>query len=115
MYYDLGCTGIGKFYVKMEEDIHIPSLVRLNTQKVIRLKTGKFCLCIAMGNKQLLNSKFHQVIPTEDSTISRELAPLTVNSIVKTSKQSKFSVFLINITSKPIWLGKEVPWVKLKQ
>ena len=62
MYYDLGCTRIGKSYVKMEEDIHISSFARLTTQRIIRLQTGKFCLCIAKGNKQLLNSKFHQNI-----------------------------------------------------
>ena len=101
MYYDLGCIRIGKLYVKMEEDIHISSLARLTTQKVIRMQTGKSYLCIAKGNKQLLNSKFHQVIPTEDSTISREPGLLTVNFIVKASKQGKFSVFLINNTNKP--------------
>ena len=31
MYYDLGCIRIGKFYVRIEEDIHISSLARLIT------------------------------------------------------------------------------------
>ena len=97
---------IGKSYVKMEEDIHISLLARCTMHTVIRPQTGKFCLHIAKGNKQLLNSKFHQVIPTEDSTISRELGLLTVNSIVKTSKQGKFPVFLINNINKLIWLRK---------
>ena len=70
MYYDSSCIRIGKLYVKME-DKHISSLARLTTQTVIRPQTGKFCLCIAKGNKQLLNSKFHHIIPNEDSTISR--------------------------------------------
>ena len=56
--------------------------------------------------KQLLNSKFHQVPPNEDSIISREPGLLKVNSIVKTSKQGRFSVFLINNTNKLIWLRK---------
>ena len=98
MYYDLVFIRIGKSYFKMEEDIHISSLPRLTAQTVIRPHTGEFCLCIAKGNKQLLNSKFHQVIPIVDSTISRESGLLTVNSIVKTSKQGNFSVFLINNT-----------------
>ena len=87
IYYDLGCIRIDKSYIKMEEDIHISSLGRPTVHTIIRLKTGKFCLCIAKGNEQLLNSKFHQVISTEDSTISREPGLLTVISIVKTSKQ----------------------------
>ena len=50
---------------RMEEEMHISSLDRLTAHTVIRPQTGKFCLCIAKGNEQLLNSKFHQVIPTE--------------------------------------------------
>ena len=100
MYYDLDCIRICKSYVKMEEDLHISLLARLTTQTVIRPQTGKFCLCIAKGNKQLLNSKFQQVIPTEDNTISRKPGLLTVISIVKTSKQGKFAVSLINNTNK---------------
>ena len=88
--HDLGCIKIGKSDDKMEGDIHILSLVRLIAQIVIRPQTGKFCLCIAKGNEQLLNSKFHQLIPTVDSTISIEPCLLTVSSIVKTSKQGKF-------------------------
>ena len=53
-----------------------------------------------------MNSKFHQGIPTEDSTISREPGLLTVHSVVKTSKQGKFSVILINNTNKFIWPRK---------
>ena len=86
MFYGLGCIRIGKSYVKMEEDIHISSLTRLTAHTIIRRQAGKFCLCIAKGNKQLLSSKLNQVIFTEDSTISREPGLLTVNSIVKTSK-----------------------------
>ena len=106
MYYELGCIRSGKFYVKMEDDIHISSLARLTAHIIIRPLTGKFCLSIAKGNEQLLNSKIHKVIPTKDSTISREPGLLTVNYIVKTSKQDKFSVFLINNHYKLIQLRK---------
>ena len=44
MYYYLGCRGIGKSYVKMEEDIYMSSLARLATHTVIRPQTGKFCI-----------------------------------------------------------------------
>ena len=86
--------------------MHISSLARLTQQTVIRPQTGKVCLCIAKGNMQLLNSIFYQVITTEDSTISREHGLLAVNSIVKTSKKGKFSLFIININNKHIQLKK---------
>ena len=106
MFYDLGCIGMAQSYDKMEEHIHISSLARLTAHTMIRLQTGKFCLCISKGNKKLLNSKFHHAITTEDGTISRESGLLTDNDIVKTSKQSKFPVFLINNTNKHIWPRK---------
>ena len=115
MYYDLGCIRIGKSYVKMEEDINISSLARLTAHTIIRLQTGKFCLYIAKSNEQLFNSKFHQVIPTEDSNIMRDPSLLTVNSIVKqvnkASSQCSLSTILINFFSRE----KEVPLVKLKK
>ena len=115
VYYDLGCIRICKSYVKIEEDIHISSLARLTAHTMIRPQTGKFCLCISKGNEQLLNSKFHQVIPTEDSTINRESGLLKVSSVVKTSKQDKFSVFLITNTNKLIWLRKGSTIGKIKE
>ena len=115
MYYDLGCLRIGKSYVKMEENIHTSSLATLAAHTIIRPQTEKFCLCIAKGNKELLNSKFHQAIPTEDSTISRETGLMTVNSIVRTSKQGKFSVFLINNTNKLIQLRKGSTTSKIEE
>ena len=114
MYYDLGCIGIGKSYANMEEYIHTSSLARLTAHTIIRPQKGKLCLCIAKGYKQLLNSKFHQVIPTEDGTITRVHGLLTVNSIVKTSK-GKFSVFLINNTNKLIQLRKRSTFGKIKK
>ena len=73
IYYDLGCIRIGKSYVKMEEDIHISSLARFTAHIIIAPQTGKFCLCKAKGNEQLLNYKFHQVIPTEDRPSAERL------------------------------------------
>ena len=36
MYYDLGCIRVGKSYVKLEEDLHISSIVRLATKTQIK-------------------------------------------------------------------------------
>ena len=114
MYYDLGCIRIGKLQDKMEEVIHISSLARLTVHTIIRPQTGKCCLYIAKGKQQLLNSKFHQVIPTEDSPIGREPGLLAVNSVVK-SKEGKFSVILINNANKLIWLRKRSTIGKIEE
>ena len=101
MYYDLGCIRVGKSYVKLEEDLHISSSVRLATKTQIKPQTAKFCMCKVKGNKQALHNRLHQVIPSENSILNQELGLLAVNSIVKTTKQGKFlywlSTVLINI------------------
>ena len=117
MYYDLGCIRISKSYVKMEEDIHISSLAILRAHTIIRLQTGKFYLCIAKGNEQLLNSKFHQVIPIEDSIVSQKSVILAVNSIVKTcnkvhvNSQCSLLTILINL----FCCEREAPLQKLQK
>ena len=95
MYYDWVCIRIGKPQVKMEDDMHISSLARLTTQTVIRPQTEKLCLYIAKINKQLLNYKFHQVIPTEDSTIRRDPGIQADDYIIKKYNQGKFQCSLL--------------------
>ena len=100
MYYDLGCIRVGKSYIKLEKDFHISSIARLTTEAIIKPQSGKVCLCRVKGNEQVLNSKLHQVIAAEDSTLNQEPGPIVVNSIVKVTKQGKFLAFIINNTNK---------------
>ena len=97
MYYDLGCIRISKYYVKMEEDIHISSLARLTAHTIIRPQTRKFCLCIAKGKKQLLNSKFHQVIPTKDGTNQQRAWPTDSQQLNKVSSLCSLLTILMNL------------------
>lgn len=43
IYFDLGCLRIGKTYVKLQEDIHISSLVRINKKLMIKPQTAVVC------------------------------------------------------------------------
>ena len=104
MYYDLGCIRVGKSYIKLEEDLHISSIVRLATKTQIKPQTAKFCMCKVKGNKQALHNRLHQVIPSENSILNQEPGLLAFNSIVKTTKQGKFFVLVINSTNKHITL-----------
>ena len=95
---------VGKFYIKLEVDLHISSIARLTTETIIKPQSGKVCLCRVKGNVKVLNSKLHQVIVVENSTVNQELGLIGVNSIVKVTKQGKFLAFLINNTNKTIKL-----------
>ena len=103
MYYDLGCIRVGKSYVKMEEDIHISSLIRLKHKTVIKPQTGKLCWGRVKGNIQLLKSKLHQVMSIENSN---EPGLMTTNSLVKINKHGKCPIFILNNTNKRIVLKK---------
>ena len=89
MYYDLGCTRVGKSHIKLEEDLHISSIARLSTETKIKPQSGKVCLCRVKGNVQVLNSKLHQITAAENSTFNQEPGLIVVISIVKATKQGQ--------------------------
>ena len=104
MYYDLGCIGVGKFHIIPEEVLYFSSISRLTTETIIKLQSGKVWLCRVKGNEEVLNSKLHQVITAENSTLNQEPGLIVVNSIVKITKQGKFLALIINNTNKTIKL-----------
>ena len=59
MYYDLSSIQVGKSYVKIEEDIHISSLVRLGTNTIIKSQTRQLFWAKVKGNSQLSKTKLH--------------------------------------------------------
>ena len=71
-------------------------------------------MCKVKGNKQALPNRLHQVIPSENSILNQEPGLLAVNSTVKTTKQGKFSVLVINSTNKHIMLkeGSKIGMIK---
>ena len=75
MYYGLRCIRVGKSYIKLEGDLHISSIARLTTETIIKPQSGKVCLCRVKGNKQVLNSKLHQVIVAENSALNQVVNP----------------------------------------
>ena len=87
MYYDLGCTSVGKVLCKMDEDIHIISLVTLGTRIIIKPQTGKLCLGKVKGNSELSRIKLHEVMSIIEN---QEPGLLTINSIVNIKFKSHF-------------------------
>ena len=59
IYFDLGYLRVGKTYVRLEEDIHISSIVRLQKKTVLKPNTVTIChvklnKCFNVGESQLL-------------------------------------------------------------
>ena len=84
------------------EDLHISPIARLTTKTIIKPQSGRVCLCRVKCNEQVLNSKLHQVIVVENSTLNQETRLIVVNSVVKVTKQGMFLAFIINNTNKTI-------------
>ena len=115
MYYNLGHSRVVKPFIKHEEDLHISSIARLTTETIMKPQSGRVCLCRVKGNEQVLNSKLHQVIAAENSTLNQEPGMVVVNSILKVTKKGKFLAFIINNTKKTIKLkqGSKIGKVEL--
>ena len=112
MYYDLGFIWVGNSYVKMEEDIHISSFIRLETKTIIKPQTGKLCWGKLKGNSQLSKTKLCQVLSIQENQLP---GLLIINSIVKVNKKGRCPVFILNTTNKTINLQKGSTGWKLKQ
>ena len=97
MYYDLGCIWVGKSYVKMEEDIHISSLLRLGTKAIIKPEAGKVCWGKVKANSQLSKTNLHQVMSIKEN---QEPGLLNINSVVKVDEQGRSSLSILNTTTK---------------
>ena len=104
IYYDLGCIRVGKLYIKLEEVLHISSIARLTTETMIKPQSRKVCLCKVKGNEQVLNSKLHEVIAAENSTLNQKPGLIIVTTIVMITKQGKFLALIINYKNKTIKL-----------
>ena len=101
MLYDIGCFWVGKSYVKMKEDIHISSLVRLQTKTVIKPLTGKLCWDKIKDNSQLSKAKWHLVMSIKEN---QGPGPLTINSMVKVNKEGRCPILILNTRNKTIKL-----------
>ena len=112
MYYDLGCLRVGKSYIKMEEDIHISSLIRLKSKTQLKPQSGKLCWGRIKGNPQILKAKLHQVMSIENNN---EPGLLTINAIVKLTKKGICPIFIVNSTNHTISLKKGSTIGKIEQ
>lgn len=97
IYFDLGCLRIGKTYVKLQEDIHISSLVRIN--KKLKPQTAVVCHAKLSSGFQ---RKYGDIIEIQniDECINDEPGLFIKDSVDRVRKTRKVSILVVNRSNK---------------
>jgi hypothetical protein len=100
LYFDLGLLRIDKTYVKLEEDIHISTILRLDKKIVIKPRTAMVCH-VRFGNRfQLPKSGLVKVSNVDDECIFDDPGLMVQDSVHAITKSGKLPVVLINYTTR---------------
>lgn len=99
IYFDLGCLRIGKTYVKLQEDIHISSLVRINKKLVIKPQTAVVCHAKLSSGFQ---RKYGDIIEIQniDECINDEPGLFIKDSVDRVRKTRKVSILVVIRSNK---------------
>ena len=106
IYFDLGMLRIGKTYVKLQEDCHISSILRLNKTTTIKPQSAMICHVKLNQGFQLTDSKTLEVTNRDAGCIQDEPG-LRLREAVNTAKTPhKTPVMIVNETNKCYRLRK---------
>ena len=100
LYFDLGMLRVGQTYVKLEEDTHICSILRLSKRTTIKPQTAVICHVKLQRGFHLSNSRLIEISQLEPGCISNEPG-ITLKESVNTVKSPyRIPVLIINETNK---------------
>jgi len=106
IYFDLGYLRVGKTYVRLEEDIHISSIVRLQKKTVLKPNTVTIChvklnKCFNVGESQLLT-----LTGTLEGVLSEQPEITIYESLNRVRNPRKVPIMLVNNSQKFINLKR---------
>ncbi|CAG2227372.1 unnamed protein product [Mytilus edulis] len=100
LYFDLGYLRIGKTYVRIEEDIHISSLLRLCKQTTLAPNSVTICKVKVNQGFRTEDSKLADITYLDDGHLSEEPGIVVFSAVAKLSDSRKIPIMLINQTNK---------------
>ena len=106
LYYDLGCLRIGKTYVPLEEDIHIATLVRLNSDLILKPQTSYLCKGKVKGGMPFERSGIYQVTAVKSGFIHAEPGINVLDSISKIHPSGRIPISIVNNTNRTYHIRK---------
>ena len=100
LYFNLGMIKIGNTYVKLQEDIHISSILRLNKKTTIKPQSAMICHVKLNQGFKLPESKTLEITSMDTGCIQDEPG-LHIRESINTAKTPhKIPVMIINETNK---------------
>ena len=100
LYFDLGMLRIGKTYVKLEEDIHISSILRLDKKVALKPQTAAICHVKLSQGFRIPDSRLLEVTNLEPGCLQDEPGLVIQESIDKIPNTQKIPVMIVNQTNK---------------
>ena len=100
IYFDLGMIRVGKTYVKLQEDCHICTILRLNKKTVVKPQSGMICHFKLNQGFQLTDSKTLEVTNIDAGCIQDEPGPRLRAAVNTTKTHHKIPVMIVNETNK---------------
>jgi transposase InsO family protein len=107
LYFDLGMLRVGKTYVKLEEDIHISSILRIARKTVIRPQSTAICHVKNGAGFTIPQSGIVSVSNMDEGCIFDEPGLVVQESIHTLKETGKLPVVIVNRTNRHynFWKG----------
>jgi len=83
LYFDLGCLRIGTWYVSLEEDIKIASVVRCSKDAVIKPQTINVCPVKLKNNPGFGATNLVEISALESGYVSSEPGLLVISTVAQ--------------------------------
>jgi hypothetical protein len=113
LYFDLGCMRIGKVYVILEEDIHIASIIRLNSNLKLKPQTAKICYGKTKLNPKIPTSFAYEISAYDKGYIASEPGLMVSNAVSVLGRNRRLPLLIVNNTNKEISLKKGCPVARI--
>jgi transposase InsO family protein len=100
LYFDLGMLRVGKTYVKLEEDIHISAVIRMDKKLVIKPQSTAVCYVRMKDEFVIPDSGLIRVSNVDDECIFDDPCLVLQESVHKVKKTGKLPVVIINHSNR---------------
>lgn len=101
VYFDLKCMRIhGKTYVRLEEDIHVASTVRMKSNELLRPNSAKICYGKIREHPDLRPGDLFDVSQIENGFLINEPGLKIINSVAKLTRDRTVPLLVVNSTNK---------------
>ena len=100
IYFDLGYLRVGKTYVRLEEDIHISSILRLTKKTLLRPQTTTICTVKLNNGFKIPDSGLLEVSEVDFGYLSKEPGLVVCKAITKIRNPRRIPIMVVNQTNK---------------